>query len=276
MQWFEGGVNLTNERFSACITEIIGKAEQAGVERLVVIATDLEHSAAALTLCERFPHQLQTTIGIHPHNASAAPENFIAQLRQLSTHPSVCAIGECGLDFNRNFSTPADQIRVFEAQLQLAIELQLPVYLHERDALTTQIQLLQRYGPQIPRLFSHCFTGGPTELAAYQALDCYIGVTGWVCDERRSEALRAAIPLIADDRLILETDAPYLVPRTLRPRPRFNEPCYLPVIADQVAQLRNQSLQQLADLTWRNATRLFTQPVANADSSKDSDDPLSG
>lgn len=260
MQWFDGGVNLTNARFTEQLEQTIAAAEQAGVVRMVVIGTNLAHSAAAIQLCQRYPKQLLATVGIHPHDAEAAPADFLAQLRDLSHHPSVCAIGECGLDFNRNFSTPESQRRVFESQLQLAAERQLPVYLHERDALAEQAALLQRYGGAIPKLFTHCFTGGPEQLAVYQQLDCYIGVTGWVCDERRGEALQRAVPLIAADRLILETDAPYLLPRTIRPRPRSNLPSYLPAIAEQVAQLRQQPLAELAEQVWGNATDLFISP----------------
>lgn len=260
MQWFDGGVNLTNARFSEHLEQIIVAAEQAGVMRMVVIGTNLEHSAAAIQLCQRYPQHLVATVGIHPHDAEAAPHHFMAQLRDLSQHPSVCAIGECGLDFNRNFSSTEAQLRVFEAQLQVAAERQLPVYLHERDALTEQVELLQRYAGDLPKLFTHCFTGGPEQLAAYQQLDCYIGVTGWVCDERRGEDLQRAVPLIAADRLILETDAPYLVPRTIRPRPRANAPSYLPAIAEQVAQLRQQPLAELATQVWRNSTELFGTP----------------
>lgn len=261
MQWFDGGVNLTNQRFAEQLDQIIAAAVCANVAQMVVIGTNLEHSAAALQLCQRYPQQLMATVGIHPHDAEAAPADFLAQLRDLSQHPSVCAIGECGLDFNRNFSSPEAQLRVFEAQLQLAVERQLPVYLHERDALVAQINLLQRYAADIPKLFTHCFTGGPEQLAHYQQLDCYIGVTGWVCDERRGEALQQAIPLIAADRLILETDAPYLVPRNIRPRPRSNLPSYLPAIAEQVAQLRQQPIDQLAQQVWHNSTTLFTRPT---------------
>jgi TatD DNase family protein len=259
MRWFEGGVNLTNARFSEQLEQLMVNAERAGVARMVVIATDLAHSAAAIALCQRYPQQLQCTVGIHPHDAEAAPADFVSQLAVLSEHPSVCAIGECGLDFNRNFSTPAAQLKVFEAQLELAAQRQLPVYLHERDAFSAQLNLLQRYAPAIPKLFCHCFTGGPEQLAAYQQLDCYIGITGWVCDERRGDLLRQAVPLIASDRLILETDAPYLVPRTLRPRPSINAPCSLPVIAEQVAELRQQPLAELAQQVWFNSETLFAR-----------------
>ena len=260
IQWFDGGVNLTNARFTEQLEQTIAAAEQAGVVRMVVIGTNLEHSAAAIDLCQRYPQQLIATVGIHPHDAAAAPRDFLARLRDLSQHPSVCAIGECGLDFNRNFSSAEAQLRVFEAQLQLAGDRQLPVYLHERDALSEQVAMLQRYATDIPKLFTHCFTGGPEQLAIYQQLDCYIGVTGWVCDERRGEALQRAVPLIAHDRLILETDAPYLLPRTIRPRPRSNLPSYLPAIAEQVAQLRQQPLAELAEQAWRNSTTLFASP----------------
>ncbi|MFC0445596.1 TatD family hydrolase [Pseudidiomarina halophila] len=255
-RWFDAGVNLTHSRFTENPDAILQRAHAAGVERIAVIACNLAEAEQAIALAERFP-QLVVTAGVHPHDAVNAPADLQQQLRELARHPSVHAIGECGLDFNRNYSPAAIQLDVFEQQLELAAELNMPVYLHERDAFAEQHRLLQKYASKIPIKLAHCFTSGCEELEEYLKLDCFIGITGWVCDERRGGALRKAVPLIPRERLVIETDAPFLVPRTLKPRPSFNEPCWLPEIAKVVAELRHESLDDLAAATWQNSHLLF-------------------
>lgn len=257
MPWFDCGVNLTSSRFADGVDQVIARAEAADVTRLLVIGTNLEHSRAAIELCEQFPGQLAATVGIHPHDAAAVPADYLDELTELAGHPAVVAIGECGLDFNRNFSPPDKQRQVFQAQLDLAAKIGKPVYLHERDALDDQLKILKNYQHTIPKMLAHCFTGGREVLAAYLELGCFIGITGWVCDERRGQELRAAVPLIPADKLVLETDAPFLIPRTLKPRPAMNEPCWLPEIAEVVAGLRQQSVAELAEQTWQVSHDLF-------------------
>jgi TatD DNase family protein len=256
LQWFDAGVNLTNARFHSDPLYYLDRAAEQGVTKLLVIACNLNDTEQALVLAERYP-QLKVTAGVHPHDASAAPLDLQQRIIAYAEHPAVVAIGECGLDFNRNYSPPDVQLRVFEQQLEVAAELQLPVYLHERDAFTQQQMLLQKFDEKIPRKLAHCFTGGCQELKEYLKLGCYIGVTGWICDERRGGALREAVSTIPSERLLLETDAPFLLPRTLKPRPKFNEPCWLPEVARVVAELRGVSMQTLAEQTWRNSHEFF-------------------
>lgn len=257
MNWFDCGVNLTNSKLLRDVEGVLQRAQQAQVNKLLVIGTNLSESAAAIALCERFPEQLVATVGVHPHDTAEAPTDVINQLTQLASHPSVVAIGECGLDFNRNYSPKPVQLEVFEKQLQVAAELKLPVYLHERDAHDQQCELLERYQQDIPRMVAHCFTGGKKELARYLELGCYIGITGWLCDERRGQELQNAVVDIPADRLLLETDAPFLLPRNIRPRPSYNEPCYLPKIGEFLAQLRQQEVSEIAALTWQNSLTFF-------------------
>jgi len=259
MRWFDCGVNLTNGKLYRDVDAVLERAADAGVEKILVIGTNVQESADAVALCDRYPEQLLATVGVHPHDAADAAPDFITQLKELAKHPSVVAIGECGLDFNRNYSPQATQLEVFEAQLALAAELQLPVYLHERDAHQQQCDLLTRYQSEIPRMLAHCFTGGKKELARYLDLGCYIGITGWLCDERRGLELQQAVLDIPADRLLLETDAPFLLPRTIRPRPAQNEPCYLPEIGKFLAQLRHQEVREIAAQTWQNSLRFFTK-----------------
>lgn len=155
-----------------------------------------------------------------------------ATLRRLAENDRVVAIGECGLDFNRNFSAPEQQEYAFNAQLALAAELSLPVYLHCREAHERFIAILAPWLPQLPASVLHCFTGTREELEACLAMGLSIGITGWVCDERRGQALRELMPLIPAERLLLETDAPWLLPRDMHPRPasRRNEPCFYRIL----------------------------------------------
>lgn len=260
------GVNLGAAQFAADRDAIVAGARAAGVHRLLITGTSLSESQTALALAGRY--QQFATAGVHPHHASEWQDASAAVLRALCAQPRVCAVGECGLDFNRNFSTPQDQERAFHAQLGLAAELGKPVFLHCRDASARFIAIYREYRAHLAGGVLHCFTDGPDELAAALEQDLYIGVTGWVCDERRGDALRAAVPLIPADRLLLETDAPWLMPRThpLAKRVRRNAPEYLPHIAAAVAMLRNESQPVLLEQCERNAERLFAFPAsAHAD-----------
>jgi TatD DNase family protein len=169
------------------------------------------------------------------------------------------AAGECGLDYYRNYSPPAEQRRAFGLQLQLAATHELPIFLHQREAHADFMAMLREHPQLLTRAVLHCFTGDAMELDDCLLAGLAIGVTGWICDERRGQALRAAVGRIPDDRLMLETDGPYLLPRTVQPKPahRRNEPMYLPVILDAVATYRGQSADQLAATTTANARRFF-------------------
>lgn len=254
--WCDAGVNLFSAQFDSDRAEVLLSASQAGVNRLLLIGSDITESQRNLTLCQPNPHY-KTTAGVHPHQAAATASDWVTQLNVLLAMPEVAAVGECGLDFNRDFSPRPKQQQVFAEQLQLAKQWQKPVYLHERDAFDTQLAMLKEQ--QISQGIAHCFTGDKAQLQAYLDLGLYIGITGWVCDERRGQALQQAIAYIPSDRLLLETDAPYLLPRNISPKPqsRRNEPALLPAIAAKVAELRGCSISELASECWRNSTTLF-------------------
>ncbi len=259
------GLNLTHDSFDADRDAVLTRAQQAGVERFIVTGTSVATSAAARELASTMPDRLFATAGVHPHHAHELDDAGLDTLRELATDTQVVAVGECGLDFFRDFSPRPAQESAFEAQLSLATEVGLPVFLHQRDAHERFVALLAPWRANIKGGVAHCFTGGKEELAAYLDLDLYIGVTGWVCDERRGHALREAIPDIPLDRLLIETDAPYLLPRDLaeKPRTRRNEPSFLPHILTRVAALRSELPAQLAEATRENTERLFrlTQPA---------------
>jgi TatD DNase family protein len=256
MAWCDVGVNLFSEQFAGDREQVVARAQDAGIQYQVLIASDLAECQQNLSWCQQHTG-CSTTAGIHPHQASKAAADWLQQLQSILAANHIVAIGECGLDFNRNFSSQSDQIDVFARQLQLAQEVNLPVYLHERDAFVTQYQLLKDYG--IGHGIAHCFTGDTTQLKAYLDLGLYIGITGWLCDERRNQALVEALRYLPLDRICLETDAPFLLPRNLSPKPksRRNEPAYLAAIASQLAQLKGIALHEVEAQCWQNSVTLF-------------------
>jgi len=253
------GANLTHTAFAADLEKVIDRARQAGVATMVVTGTSVSASRAAATLAAARAPTLYATAGVHPHEASSFSADSLADLRTLATEPAVRALGECGLDYNRNFSPREAQLHAFEAQLALGAELELPMFLHEREAHDDLIALLRRYRDRIGAAVVHCFTGERQELHAYLDLDLHIGITGWICDERRGLHLRELVADIPADRLMLETDAPYLLPRTLKPAPahRRNEPAFLPAVLQAVAECTGRPIDQVASQTARTASAFF-------------------
>jgi TatD DNase family protein len=246
------GANLTHASFEHDLPEVVQRARDAGVQTIIVTGTTVEESRRAAALGMPF------TAGVHPHHARDCDERTIPELRQICAHTRCVAIGECGLDFNRNYSPHPDQEKWFVAQLELALEMGKPLFLHSRDAHPRFAEILKEY--EITRAVAHCFTGERDELRAYLDLGLYIGITGWICDERRGKHLLALVREIPRERLLLETDAPYLTPRDLRPQPkaRRNEPAFLPHILRTVARAVGRTPEELAEETTRNARMLFS------------------
>ncbi len=253
------GANLTHDSFDADRDAVLARAAAAGVTRIIVTGTSVTSSVQAATLCEAHPRRLFATAGVHPHHAADFDAHTATALRSLLANPRVVAVGECGLDFFRDYSPRAAQRDAFRVQLELAAEVRKPVFLHQRDSHDELVAILEPQRASLVGGVAHCFTGGPAELAAYLSLDLYIGVTGWVCDERRGAELRAAVPRIPLDRLLIETDAPYLLPRDLpaKPQNRRNEPHFLAHVLERVAALMGQPAEDVARATTANAERLF-------------------
>lgn len=254
MRWFDAGVNLFSPQYAGQEAQLVTEAQAAGIVGLLLISSDLAESQLNLNFCQQHS-ACYTTAGVHPHQAAQVANDWLARLQLLLGRPQIVAIGECGLDFNRDFSPRHVQQQVFAEQLQLAAHYDKAVYLHERDAFSTQVAMLREQS--VSRGIAHCFTGDLAQLKVYLDLGLYIGITGWLCDERRGQALQQAVAYIPEDRLILETDAPYLVPRTIRPRPKRNTPALLPAIAAEVARLTGRDLATLAAQTFANSCRLF-------------------
>ena len=253
MQLVDIGANLTHASFRDDRSEVLARAREAGVS-VIVTGTTVEDSRSALGL------RLPMTAGVHPHHARECGPQTIPQLREIANDAHVVAIGECGLDFNRNYSPHPDQEKWFVAQIELAQELGKPLFLHSRDAHPRFSDIVREH--QIGKAVAHCFTGTREELRSCLDLGLYIGITGWICDERRGKHLVELVREVPDDRLLLETDAPYLTPRDLHPQPkaRRNEPAFLPHIARAVARALGRPVEEVAAATTRNARALFALP----------------
>ncbi len=254
------GVNLTASSFAKDVPQLIERAQVVGVEKLIVTGTDVQHSEQAVQLSEQYASVCYATAGLHPHHASDYSSGLASELRDLLQHKNTVAVGECGLDFNRNFSTRKEQIRAFEAQLEIAIDLQKPLFLHQRDAHEDFIAIIKSCRNDLGNIVAHCFTGSIEDVNDYVLLDMYIGVTGWICDQRRGQSLQQAVKHIPLDRIMLETDAPYLLPRDLSEKPvkkGRNEPCYLPHIAQAVAGHMQLEENELAAAAYENSHQFF-------------------
>jgi len=259
MQWIDIGINLTHASFDGDREAVIERARAAGVVQMMVTGADLASSEAAVQLARVHRRILFATAGVHPHHAAQLQAQDLPALRLLLSQPEVLAAGECGLDYHRNYSPREAQLRAFEWQLQLAAECGKPLFLHQRDAHVDFVALLRNYRATLTGGVAHCFTGTAAELDDYLELGLSIGITGWFCDERRGAHLAELVARVPEQRLLLESDAPYLLPRDLRPRPksRRNEPMYLPHIGAAVAQARSESAEQCAAHTSAHARALF-------------------
>jgi len=256
------GANLTHESFGRDLEAVIQRAQAANVTTMIVTGTDLAHAEQAVALAKQ--HQgLYATAGVHPHDASHWDTNLERAMAALHAMPEVVAVGECGLDFNRNFSTPREQELAFEAQLALAVESGLPLFLHERDAGQRMKEILHAWRDDISHAVVHCFTADRDTLFGYLDLDLHIGLTGWICDERRGHHLRPLVSDIPLERMMVETDCPYLLPRNLpaKIKGRRHEPALLPWIVREIAQWRGISETELGNATTRTAQRFFRLPT---------------
>ena len=257
------GVNLSNSRFEDDIESILIRAQESKVTKIILTGTSIKETEMVIALCERyqnqFPSMLYATAGIHPHEAKSFNGSAIETLEGLAKHSCVVAIGETGLDFNRNFSPQNTQEKAFESQIELAVNCKLPLFLHERDASKRQLEILKSYQNHLPKAVIHCFTGDKKTLFSYLDLDLYIGITGWICDERRGHDLQNIVKNIPLNRLMVETDAPYLLPRNMpeTPKNRRNEPANLNYVVAGIAAHREESANILAQSSSATAVAFF-------------------
>ena len=266
MELIDIGANLCHESFAPDLDEVLDRAVRSGVERIIVTGGSRSDSEAAADLARRRPRRLRATAGVHPHEAASFDPGTEDAIEALARRDEVVAVGETGLDFYRDFSPRPAQERVFEAHLDLAARLGLPVFMHERDAHRRFVDILKPFRGRLGPAVIHCFTGDRDALHAYLDLDLHVGFTGWICDERRGLHLRELAGRVPADRLMLETDSPYLLPRDLRPRPRTrrNEPAWLAHIARAVAAATGETVETLAARTTATARAFFGLPSSSA------------
>lgn len=262
MNLIDIGANLAHESFSEDLPEVLARAEAAGVQQIVVTGSCLDSSRQALAMAQQHPGRLFATAGLHPHHAAEYGDAHRQLFEQHGQESAVVALGECGLDYFRDLAPRPAQREAFEDQLRIAVAARKPVFLHQRDAHADFLPMLKDVRAELVDCVVHCFTDTAEALDDYLALDCHIGITGWICDERRGQDLINAVGRIPGNRLMIETDAPYLLPRTLRPRPksRRNEPMHLPSVLAAVAQARDQDPAKLALTVTQTSRRFFRLP----------------
>ncbi|MEO8742807.1 MAG: TatD family hydrolase [Lysobacteraceae bacterium] len=268
MQLIDIGANLGHESFAPDLDAVLERARNAGVARMVVTGASREGSPVALQLARAHPGLLYATAGVHPHHATEYTEECDAEMRALHAHPEVVAVGECGLDYFRDLSPRPAQRRAFERQLQIAVDSgekpasRKPLFLHQRDAHADFVAMMKNFDGKLGAAVVHCFTGTREELFECLDNDWHIGITGWLCDERRGLHLRELVKHIPANRLMIETDAPYLLPRTVKPAPshRRNEPMYLAHIVEELARDRGENVETTAAQTTQTAQEFFRLP----------------
>jgi len=257
------GINLTHDGYDNDRAAVMARAAAAGVVQMVVTGASHDGSRKAAELARAHPGQLFATAGVHPHHATELSAEVEASLERLARQPEVVAVGECGLDYFRDFSPRDVQRAAFARQLDIAARIGKPVFLHQRDAHEDFIAILREHPRALTAgAVAHCFTGNAAELVACLDLGLAIGITGWICDERRGRHLLPLMREIPSAKLMVETDGPYLLPRDLRPKPasRRNEPAYLPHIAATVARARGENFEQFAAASTAAARCFFRLP----------------
>lgn len=249
---FDIGANLTSSHFSDDLDSVLDESFEAGVKKICITSSNLQDVRNAKKITERNKN-LYYSVGFHPHNAKDFKIEFLKDMSIYLDDPKAICLGEMGLDFNRNFSSREEQILCFESQLSLANSINKPLFLHQRDAHKEFLSILDNYKFN-QKLIVHCFTGNLSELEDYLKRDFYIGITGWVCDLKRGLDLRECIKHIPQDKLLIETDSPYLSPRK---KIRRNEPKFLIDVAEEVARLRKQTKESIVKSSYENSLNFF-------------------
>lgn len=234
---------------------IIADAAADGVS-CILTGSDMKENEAVNSYVQT--HDCYGTCGIHPHSAdSAKPEDFVRIREIVTQNPKIVAVGECGLDYDRMFSTRENQLRCFDRHIRLAEELGKPLFLHEREASKDFIARMKQHPEQCRRSVVHCFTGDIQTLKAYLDMGFYIGITGWICDDRRGKALREAVRIIPADRVMIETDAPYLTPKNVAGLGNVNVPQNIRYVAAELAKYMKTDEAELTAQVLENTRRFF-------------------
>jgi len=245
--------HLNDEKFASDLDQVIARAESAGVDRIVVCGYDIASSRAAVEMSARY-EAVYATVGIHPHDAKSYSQQAQQEILELSALNKVLAIGEIGLDFHYDFSPREDQVAAFEKQIELAGTLGMPIVVHSRESNPEVLQVLRAGASNIVGCVFHCFSGDEAFAAEVLEMGFYIGIDGPVT-YKASEKLRRVVEMCPADRLLIETDCPYLTPVPYRGK--RNEPAYVAYVAEEIARVKGITIDEVAEITTRNARALF-------------------
>ena len=254
------GANLADQSFEADLDAVITRAKEAKLSHIIITGSCQDSNHKAIEIARKYPGYITTTVGVHPHHAKDYSLNLERDMLELYKHNCVKAVGETGLDNHRDYSSPSEQEKAFEAQLAIACDLKLPMFLHERDAHEKFFQMLKSARDHLSKIVVHCFTGEQKALFNYLDIDAHIGITGWISDPRRGTHLPELISNIPLNRLMIETDSPYLLPFNIetKPKNRRNEPSLLPAVAASVADAYRLPLEQIIEATRTTTKAFFT------------------
>ena len=256
MKIFDSHCHLDDKSYAKEIDEIIRRAADNDVKAIMCIGINEERSRLAVKLANDHPACI-ASVGMHPHDAARCNEGVLKTLKSLATDPNVRAWGETGLDFNRMYSPRKDQEKWFMRQMEIAEELDLPLIFHERDSGGRFLEMLRQCAGKNLKGVVHCFSGNDKELDAYLEMGLYIGITGIVTIKKRGQQLRAQVPQIPSERILVETDAPYLTPAPEKNRTRRNEPAFVKWVLLKVAEVKGEDPETLSEIIWANTCRLY-------------------
>jgi TatD DNase family protein len=256
LKLFDSHCHLDDRSFVKDLDEVIMQAKQAGVEKIMVVGISQKSCRLALKLAENYP-QIYASVGIHPHDVKDCSKEVLESLKKLVENTKVKAWGETGLDFNRMFSPRALQEKWFVRQIEVAQELGLPLIFHERDSKGRFGELLKKHLGSNAKGVVHCFSGNKKELFDYLSMGLYIGITGIITIESRGAELRKLVTEIPPDRLLIETDAPYLTPAPQKNKTRRNEPAFVSSVLLKIAEVRQEDPEELSLKIWKNTHRLY-------------------
>lgn len=267
MKLFDSHCHLNLKDYRKDLPEVVKRAETAGVQAMMVVGITLEESREAVEIAGRFS-SCYASVGVHPHDADGCSDEVLAALKELAGHPRVAAWGEIGLDFNRMHSSRDSQEKWLLKQMETADHLNMPLIFHERDSEGRFLEMLKaHYGSRADGLRGvvHCFSGTAQEMQAYIEMGLCIGITGILTIHQRGEALRAMVREIPPERLLIETDAPFLTPAPDKNHHRRNEPAFVKTVLFKLAEVLEQPAERLAETLWNNTCRLYgVTPPADA------------
>ena len=254
---FDSHSHIDDKIYDNDLEAVIERAEKKNVCGIMIVDIDIPTSLKAIRIA-RAHHHIITSVGVHPHDASQCSRDTLDTLVNLAKeNPCVKAWGETGLDYNRMYSPVKEQEACFVAQLEIAGSLDLPLIFHERDSEGRFYEILKSNGPKSHKGVVHCFSGTREELFKYLDLGYYIGITGIVTIEERGKYLRSLIPHIPEERLIIETDAPYLTPAPQKNKSRRNEPAFVKSVLLKLAEIKNADPEILSQTIFSNTKKLY-------------------